>query len=334
MKKTVVRKFVSMMVVLGMVLTIAACGNSSTTNKEGSGGDLDFSLGAGSQGGVYYPVGVGIAEILNNNMDGITVTPEVTGASLENVVLLGNNEVEIGISTVGDLVLAAEGKEPFKKELDNLSILNVGLKPGAVQVLTLKENGIDSIEDLKGKRVSVGPQGGGGWKAFSEILPYYDMTLEDIEASYLSYGDSIGQLTDGMIDATVITAGLPTPAVMQLAAEEDFAVIPFDEDKLNKFLDEHKYYAKVTIKSSLYKGMTEDVNTYATVNAVVIRDDISEDVVYEINKTLFENLDKLREAHPSLKQLDIEMAAAYKGFKYHPGSVKYFKEQGIEVPAE
>jgi TRAP transporter TAXI family solute receptor len=336
------KKLFSLVLMLTFVFAVSACGNSSSdevgSSAESGGEDtnesVDFSLGAGSQGGVYYPVGVGVADILTNNMDGVTVTPEVTGASLENAVLLGNEEVEIGVVTVGDLFLAAEGQEPFKKELNNLTIMYQGLKPGAIQVLTLKDNGIDSIEDLKGKNVAVGPQGGGGWKAFSEILPYYDMSLDDMNPNYISYGDSIEQLSDGTVDATVITAGLPTPAVKQLASQEDYKVVPFEEEKLSKFLDEHKYYTSITIKKDFYEGMSEDVKTFATVNVVAVREDVDEDLVYEMDKVLFDNIDKLREAHPSIKTLDLEMASSYKGFKYHPGSVKFFEEEDIEVPSE
>lgn len=314
-------------VLMVLSIVLAGCGNSG-------GNSGQFTLGAGSQGGVYYPVGVGIAEILTKNMEGVTVTPEVTGASLENAVLLGNQEVEMAILTAGDLVAGLKGEKPFEQKIDNVSVMFAGLKPGAVQVLTLKDNGIKSIEDLKGKKVALGPQGGSGWKAFAEILPYYNMSLEDVNASYISYGDSIEQLTDKTIDATVVTAGAPTPAVVQLATQSGMAFVPFDEAKLKKFLDEHPYYIASTIKKELYKGLEQDVNTYATVNVVAVSDSVDEEMVYNMLKTLYGHVEDFRKVHPTVQKISVESAGEFKGFRYHEGAAKFFKENGIEVPTE
>jgi TRAP transporter TAXI family solute receptor len=294
----------------------------------------DISIGAGSQGGTYYPVAVGMAEVINKHMEGVTATPEVTGASLENQVLLGNQELEIAIVTAGDLVASRNGEPPFDSKIENVSVMYQGLKPGAVQVVALKDSGIRSIADLRGKKVSLGPQGGGGWKAFAEILPLYDMSLDDLKVSYLAYGDSIEQLTDGTLDAAVIAAGLPTAAIVQLAASAEFVMVPFDQDKLTAFLNDHQYYTKVTIRKEMYAGMTEDVETFATVNLVAIRDDLSEESVYNITKTLFDHLDELKSAHPSLQDLSLEFASEFKGFRYHPGAAKFFREKGFDVPVQ
>jgi TRAP transporter TAXI family solute receptor len=324
------RLMAGLSIVCALILVLAACGNTgSGSAKNGKSG---ITLGTGDQGGVFYPVGVGFADILSKN--GMTVTPEVTGASLDNAVLLGNKEVEMAIITAGDIVTGKNGEKPFKNKIDNISVMFGGLKPGGVQVLALKKSGIKSITDLKGKRVSVGPQGGSGWKAFSEMLPYYGMSLDDIKPSYISYGDSIDQLTDGAIDASVIVAGTPTPAVVQLATKGDFVIVPFDADKLTKFLEEHKYYTTLTIPKDMYKGMDADIKTYATNNVFAVRDDVSDDIVYNSLKILFEHVDEFRNMHASIKTISVETASSFKGYRYHPGAVKFFKEKGIEVPAK
>lgn len=329
-------RLIAIVVAVCLLFMLAGCGPNTASQPSGteqvSKGQL--ALGAGSQGGVYYPVGVGIAEVITKHVPGVTVTPEVTGASTENVVLAGSGEVDIAIATAGDLYKASRGEPPFESEINNLSIFFGGLRPGAVQIVVREDSPIQSVADLRGKRVSVGPQGGGGVQAFSELLSSYGMTLDDIQASYVSYQESAEQVADGNLDAAVIVAAWPTPAITQLANTTAIRLLPIEQNVLDKFVQDRPYYIKVTIPKDTYEGQKRDVETFATVNLVIVRDDLSDEQVYEMTKAIFDHLDELHPVHPSANAITLESATAYKGFRYHPGAARYFKEKGRDVPTK
>lgn len=292
-----------------------------------------ISLGAGNQGGAYYPVGVGIAEVISKNLSGTKVTPEVTGAATENVVLVGNGEVEMGITTAADLYKANKGVPPFDKAYKNVSVMFAGLKPGALQIVVLKDSPIKSISDLKGKKVGVGPQGGVGWQMFADILPHYGLKLEDIKASYISYQDSVDQLSDGNLDAAVIQAALPTPAITQLANTKAYRILSIENEKLDAHLKDRPYENRLTIPKGTYPGLDQDVTTLSSVNLVIVNDALSDELVYNMTKTVFDHLDQLHAVHASAKAINIDSATSFKGFRFHRGAVKFFKEKGKDVPA-
>jgi uncharacterized protein len=342
------RKLVTISTVMGLVLALVLSGCGASKGTQGAAGPApaageqkkaeadpkQLSLGAGSQGGVYYPIGVGVATVISKYVTTTSVTPEVTGAASDNLVLLGNGEIGIGITTAGDLYKGARGEAPYDKKYTNISVMFGGVKPGAVQIVVPKNSNVQSVADLKGKRVGVGPQGGSGWTAFAELLPYFGLKWEDIKPSYISYDESIDQMKDGNLDASVIVAGLPTPAVNSLAVQAPYRMLTLPKEKLDTFLKEHPYYIPVTVKQATYPKLDQDVATYATVNLVAVRDSLSEDLVYRMTQATFDHLDELQNVHASAKAITLESAISFTGYRYHPGAAKYFKEKGKEVPTK
>ena len=295
---------------------------------------IQLTIAGGSLGGVYYPLAVGIAEVVSKNVPGVTATPQVTEASTQNVVLAGTGEVDIAIATAGDLYKASLGEQPFPRKFTNLSVWFGGLRPGAVQVVVRRDSPIRTLADLRGKRVSLGPRGGGGLQAFLELMPAYGLRLSDLRASYVSYQESADQLGDGNLDAAVIVAATPTPAVTQLASTTPVRLVPVERDRLERFLQEHPYYVAVTVPRTTYNGMDQDVLTFATVNLAIIRDDLSEELVYQMTRAIFENLPQLHAVHAAVRAINLDSATAFKGFRYHPGAARYFREVGRPVPTQ
>ncbi|NLG78381.1 MAG: TAXI family TRAP transporter solute-binding subunit [Firmicutes bacterium] len=299
----------------------------------GAARERHLSLATGSQGGTYYPVGVGIAQIITDTVKGLVVEPEVTGAAIDNVILVGTGEAQMGIATAEALYQGTHGLEPFRESYKNIRVMFSGLQPGAMQVATLESSGIKSIRDLKGKRVALGPQGGSGWKNFALLLEFYGMTIKDFKTTFVSYEESINQLKDGNVDAAVILAGIPTSAIKELGVRHRFRLIQIEPDILEAFMKKYPYYQLVDIEPSVY-GLREKVTTFATINMVIVNSLVDKDTVYEATRAVFENLDKLHRIHPAAQAITLKTATSYKGHPYHPGAAAYFREKGIEVPEE
>ena len=199
-----------------------------------------------------------------------------------------------------------------------------------VQIVTLDPN-IKSVADLKGKNVSIGSSGSGVYYNALDILGAYDLTEEDINPTFQSFGDSVDALQDGKIDAAFVVAGAPTTAVTSLATSRDVYLISLDEEHIAKLKETSPYYTESTIAADVY-GTVEDCTTVAVGAIVIARDDVSQQDVYNFISTIYENIDSL--SHDKAKELDLEFAASVTNIPYHPGAAQYFAEKGIEVPTK
>ena len=191
---------------------------------------------------------------------------------------------------------------------------------------------IKSVEDLKGKNVSIGSQGSGVYFNAMDFFAAYDMTEADINPQYLSFGDSAEALKDGKIDAAFVVAGAPTPAVVDLATTKGCYLIGLDDAHVEKLQAISSAYAKSVIPAGTYEGIDEDITTVGVKATIIANEDVTEDEAYTIVSTIFENVPAITEAHAKGAELDVEYASTC-GLPYHPGAAKYFAEKGIEVEA-
>jgi uncharacterized protein len=318
-------------------LFLAACGSKNEESKEENGTEngtveeteeLKFlSIVTGGTGGTYYPLGGSIASIISD-ATGIQANAEVSGASAENMTTLKDGNAEIAFTQTDIASYAKDGKLMFEGNVvDNVKAIGT-LYPETVQIVTTENTGIKTVEDLKGKRVSVGAPGSGTFANAEQILEIYGLTMEDIDAKHLSFDESTGGIQDGAIDAAFVTAGTPTGAVEGLAATEDVVIVPVDADKAEELIAKYPYYAKDEVPSGVY-GLTASVPTVAVQAMLVVREDLSEDLVYKITKAVFENTDKI--AHAKGKLIKAEKALNGVGIDVHPGAQKYYDEKGIQA---
>lgn len=324
----------SFLIVIMLVLTmiIAACGGGGNEDVSGdnggnSGGDKqNLSLLTGGTGGTYYPLGGQIGKIITDNTDA-NITPQTSGASAENMETLRAGEAEIAFSQTDIAAYAIEGKEMFEgKPIDNIQAIG-SIYPETVQLVTTEKSGIKSVEDLKGKSVSVGAPGSGAYINAMQLLEIHGLTSDDIKAQNLSFDESTDGIQSGTIDAAFVTAGTPTGAVEALSAQNDVVIVPFADDKIQSLIEKYPYYAKDTIPSGTY-GIKADVNTVVVKAMLVVTKDLDENLVYEMTKALYENTDKI--THAKGKFITAETALEGLGdMKLHPGAAKYFEEKGI-----
>lgn len=287
-----------------------------------------MTVGTGSTGGAYYPIGVALAEILTSKL-GTQATAEVTGGSLDNLLLINQGDCDIGIAQGNNMMDAFNGTGDYEgNAYENINALFGGLSKGYFQVVVLENSPIQSMADLKGKKVCMGPAGNGAIAVADTIWGKYGFTKEDVSATYVAYDDGITQLEDGNMDAVVIQTAIPASAIQQLAAGgKSFRLLSVEEEIANELCAEYGYFGYGTIATTVYDNMPQEANTMFISNMVAVRADMEEDVVYEMTKAIFENLDIVKESHKAASGLTLEGAVRV-SIPMHPGAERYFKEIG------
>ena len=285
-------------------------------------------LATGGTAGTYYPFGGAMAKIWNSKIKDMNVTAQTSGASGENVRLINKKEVELALVQSDTLDFAFNAKEAFKEPLKGMSAIAV-LYPEVVHVVVAAGSPIKSFADLKGKKIGVGAPGSGTEANFRQLLDAYGMKKEDVNGQYLSFSESAEAFKDKHIDAFIVTGGVPTSAIMDVATQNAIRILPISADILGKLTQKYPFLAGVKIPANSYKGQTEEVPTVA-VNAVLIAgSQLKDDMVYNLTKALFENQAELASAHAKGKELNIQHAVKGVSIAFHPGAVKYYKEKGL-----
>ena len=311
------KKFLSIVLALAMVLSLTACG--------ASGANLRFVTGGES--GTYYAFGSVIAQHATNNA-GIKVTGLVGNGSQSNINELKDGTAELAFCQSDVMAYAYNGTNLFDEPIKCFSTV-AALYTEQVQIVTLDEN-IRTVADLAGKKVSIGAAGSGVYFNAIDVLGAYGLTENDIEPTYQSFGDSADALKDGKIDAAFIVAGAPTTAVVDLSTTKQVYLVSLDDAHVEKLLASSPYYSKVVITKDTY-NMPSDVTTVAVGAVVLANNDVSEDAVYALCKDIFDNAANLTESHAKYAEINIEFGASITAVPYHPGAAKYFEEKGFTV---
>jgi TRAP transporter TAXI family solute receptor len=285
-------------------------------------------LATGGTAGTYYPFGGAMAKIWNSKIKDMNVTAQTSGASAENVRLVNKKEVELALVQSDTLDFAFNATEAFKEPLKAMNAIAV-LYPEIIQVVVGAASPIKSVADLKGKKVGVGAPGSGTEANFRQLLDAYGMKKEDVNAQYLSFAESAEAYKDKHIDAFIVTAGIPNAGIMDVATQNEIRILDIPADVAAKLTQKYPFLAAVKIPANTYKGQTAEVSTVA-VNAVLIAGaGLSEAIVYNLTKALFENQAELAAAHAKGKELNIQYAVKGVSIPFHPGAVKYYKEKGL-----
>jgi len=287
-----------------------------------------LTIGTAASGGAYYPIGIAMADIITNKLK-IQTTAQITGGAIENNSLIQNKGVDLAISQGVMSYNAVNGLPPYKQKLTDVAGLFNGLSKGVFQLVVNKNSPIKSIRDLKGKKVALGPAGGGAITTFLEVFTSHGFTAKDFSPVYLSYEQAGDSLVDGNLDAILVQAAIPSPAItQQIASNKALRFIAIDEEMMKRLLAKYSYYAKIVIPKEMYK-LDAPVNTFYISNMVIVSKTLGPDLVYSIAKAFFENIDTIRNSHPSVKGLTIEAAAEGLPIPLHPGAERYFKEKGL-----
>ncbi|PID00005.1 MULTISPECIES: TAXI family TRAP transporter solute-binding subunit [unclassified Sporosarcina] len=315
------------------LLVLAACGNDEKAdgdkgadgNKEEGKAEQDYkflSLLTGGTQGTYYPLGGSFAEFITQET-GIKTTAEVSQASAANMTALKDGDANIAFVQTDIAYYASKGEMMFDGDvIDEVSAVG-SLYPETVQLVTLKKSNIKTFEDLKGKSVSIGAPGSGTAANAEQLLEIHGLALGDIKAQNLDFGESQESLQAGQIDAAFITAGTPTGAVEGLNATSEVFIIPVEDDKADELIEKYPYYAKEMIPAGTY-GSEVETPAVSVGAMLVMQNDISEELGYQITKAIYENASKIQHAKGALIKAENGLNGI--GIPVHPGAQKYFDE--------
>ena len=342
------KKVLSLVMAGVLAFSLAACGGSGSapaassaapaaasaeaSEAGGMEGGTSLNFTTGGDQGTYYGFGSVLAGKISETTSS-KVTAITSGGSQANIEALQDGDAQLGFSQSDVMAYAYEGTRLFEETGAVTSISTVAnLYMEQVQIVTLDEN-IKTVEDLKGKNVSIGAAGSGVYFNAIDVLGAYGLTEDDINPTFQSFGDSTEALQDGKIDAAFVVAGAPTTAVTSLAATKPVRLVSLDAEHVAALIESSPYYSENTIAASVY-GTDEDVTTVAVGAVVIASDEVSEADVYNFLYGVYENVDAITTAHDKGNELDLEFAASVTAVPYHPGAVKYFAEKGITVPGK
>jgi len=294
----------------------------------------NISIATGGTGGVYYPLGGGIAAVLSKFVPGMQATAEVTGGSVDNLKLIGSGKPYVGFTMTDAAQDAARGEDKFKGNKVPLRTLMI-LYPNRMHVVSIEGRGVNKMSDLKGKHVSTGSPG-----SATEVMAFRLIEAEgldkdkDMKRERLGVAESVNAIKDGKIDAFFWVGGLPTAAVTDLANSPGVTIQMIDHADLVPAMNK-KYgnlYVKDVIGKDVYKGMATDNHQATVMNLLVAHQSMDDKTAYAIVKTFFEKRDDLIRAHKEAENIKLEnQKTEASSIPWHPGAIKYFKERGIKI---
>jgi len=313
-----------LLLIVGLLLSGCSGQKStgSTPQKE------RIALASGGSGGVFFILGAGIGDIINNNSKKMQVSTETTAATAENLKLVNSKEAQFGFTVFDAAVDAFNGNAPYKKH-ENLRLVMRG-HSGYIHIYTKKGSKISTIADFKGNKVSMAPGDIGKLLLGNSIEPY-GLTLKDLKGSPLSMTDTNTGLRDNTLDVGFQMMGLPGSSIMDIANQIDIKLIPYGEKELEQIIKKRPAWSKGVIPANTYKGQAQAVTTLKVPYAIMVNKDVSNETVYEFIKIILENTAKLKAIHVEGAGYgpDNDLFKAPTPLPYHPGAEKYLKEKGL-----
>jgi TRAP transporter TAXI family solute receptor len=294
--------------------------------------DVRLSVATGGTGGVYYPMGGGMANILSKYIPYAEATAEVTSASVDNCRLIGSKKADMALIMADVGWDAYTGKGKFKEKVPIVTL--VVLYPNTMHIVTLEGKGIEKVSDLKGKRVSTGSPGSGTEVKGMRVLEAYGLDPDkDMTRDRLGAAESAGAIKDGKIDAYFWDGGIPTSSITDLGATPGVTLKLINHgDGVAKMREKYgPLYVKGTIPAKSYPGQDQEIEIAVVWNLLICNVDMKEKVAYDIVKTLFEKKPELIAVHKMATNLQYETQVDGSPIPFHPGALKYFKEKGINI---
>lgn len=290
-----------------------------------------LSIATGGTGGVYFPMGGGLAEIINGKIDGYSATAEVTGASVENMGLVATGDADLAIALADTVQQGYTGTGRFEGNALPMVRGLASLYANMIQIVALEGSGITTLEDLRGKRVSVGAPGSGTEVNAAAILNANGMTYDDIEEQRLNFNETADALANGDIDAGFWSVGAPTSSILNLATTNSIVMVELSDAEIAAARAADPIFAQTTLDAGIYDGVGA-TTVLGVPNVLVVSSEMSDDLAYAITSAMFENIEDLRAVHPAANQTTVEFTLAATPIPLHPGAIRYFEEIGASIP--
>lgn len=313
----------------------AAMGVSLTAQAEGK-----YIMGTATTGGTYYPVGVAISTLVKVKLEpseNISLSAISSAGSGENLKLMDEDQAQFGILQGLYGAWAWDGTDPVPKAYRNIrsvSMLWQNVEHFVIRSELADTGTIEDMKNLYGEDFSIGARNSGTEGSGRFILGKVGIDLDKLDMAYMGYGPSADALQNGNIDGMNIPAGVPASAVTRAYANmgDDIVTLNFTEEQLARVNSDFELWSAYEIPVGTYPNQDEVINTIAQPNILAVREDVSEEDVYQITKTIYENLPFLNNIHAATKAMDIDKAITGLPMPLHPGAQRYYEEQGIEIP--
>ncbi len=330
------RQYVIVLLFL-LALTLFGCNREdvSSSSKKGNDtssndGTLEINFGTGTTTGVYYPLGASLAKIWNSEVSDIKVSSQATDASIQNLNLMMDGQLNMGFTTMGILYDAYNGEGAFEDRAYKDVRVIAALYPNVAQVIKRGGAKAESINDLTGKGFGPGAPGSSTKELSEQILSAYNMDFDDVKAQYVGFTEVTDLMRNKQLDAAMIEAGIPTSAIVEIMSTADGQLMSIEDEQIKQITTEHPWLNKHVIPANTYEGQESDVTTVSEENLIVVPKDMPEEKVYELTKAIWENLDSIQSSISATKNMKLETATeGLAGIPLHPGSEKYYEEKGV-----
>ncbi|MCE8043978.1 TAXI family TRAP transporter solute-binding subunit [Halomonas daqingensis] len=305
---------------------LAASGLAMAQDREDWPSSL--KVGTASQGGTYFIYGSGVAKLIQDKL-AVPTSAEVTGGPIQNLALVSAGQLDLGLTSTGPAQQSVEGKNPLipGSDFNNIRAL-FPMYQSAFQIAALKNSNIENLHDLNGRTMGVGPRAGTTATYLPDILATIGV---DIEPRFGGAGDQAGQLQDGVIASLGLAAGVPVSAFTQIEAQNDITPLGFSTDEIEKLTSTYASLSPMVIQKGVYSSQAEDINTVSMWNLVVAREDMPDDLAYEITRTVLENNEYMKEVHRASAESIAENMVHNSILPVHPGALRYYEEVGINL---
>jgi len=316
----VVKNMRAPLLALGLLVAFAAPGHAA---------DTLVTILTGGTSGIYYPLGMALSSAYGKAIKGVSFTVQATKGSVENLRLLEAGDGELAFALADATADAGAGNQAagFAAPLTRLRTV-AKLYPNYVQIVASSQSGIKTVSDLKGKRVSVGAEGSGTALNAATILKAAGLSFGDLaQVDHAAFGNSARLVERGELDATIQSAGLGAESIRHLLATGKTILIPVPSELVAKIGS--PVYVGGIIPAGTYDGQPADVPTASIMNLLVTRAALSDDLVYQMTKSLYDHLDQLVATHPAAKGIDVAKASFGLPIPLHPGAAKYYREIGL-----
>lgn len=283
-----------------------------------------FSIATGSPSGLYYPFGGGLASIWSKTYPELNIKAEVTGGSVVNIIQVAKGESELGISQGDALRQAVAGEGKYPKAMPVRALF--ALYPNIVHALTNADSDIRTIQDLKGKRVSIGAPGSGTAITTMNILRTLGISEDDFDVQYLSYTETSDGLKNGTIDAGFMVGGLGLAAIVELALTRDIRLIAFSDEQMQKISAAYPAYTSFNVPGKTYGGVDEDVQTATLWNFLIVHKDMPDALAYKLIKAAFDSQQEILNVTKVARFMTPENAKTFAAGMLHPAAEAYLSE--------
>ena len=313
-------------------LAAVSCGGGTAG---GEGGDsapsrVFLSLGTAPPGGAFFVIGSALAEVLNEfgTAFGWTTTAEATSGSQENIRRLDSGELDFAMSNAAITYFAARGGEGWDKAYPVRAVMT--LAPNVALFISPAGSGVETIDDLRGQRVGVGPAGAGFEFFVGPLLAAHGVTYDDFTPLNATQSGAVDLIADGSAAAVFVGGAVPTPSITQASASQDITFVRYGEDAKQQLIEEYVFFRPATIPANTYRGQTEpfeglDVGSMHLITSA----NVSEELVYNVTKSLYEHRENVVERHAAGRAINPNNVVRDTGTEFHPGAIRFYQEIGI-----